>query len=120
MERPKKSPGESHRRKAPRRTTKQGHLFRPSIQALFEQYHKEHPAVYELLVEGARKVISTGRAHYGIATLFEWARWHLEIERNEHDDYKLNNNFRSRYARMMMEQEPDLAGFFEIRELQSL
>lgn len=91
----------------------------PTIEEQFRKYHAEHPAVYALLVRAARQVLRTGRAHYGIATLFEWARWHMEIERDEHDDFKLNNNYRSRYARLMMEQEPDLADFFEIRELKA-
>ena len=36
---------------------------------------------------------------------------------DEHSGFKLNNNYRSRYARLIMEQEADLEGVFQIREL---
>jgi hypothetical protein len=35
------------------------------------------------------------------------------------DDFKLNNDFTSRYARLLMQSEPELDGFFEVRELRS-
>jgi hypothetical protein len=35
------------------------------------------------------------------------------------DDFKLNNNYHSRYARLIMEREPGLDGFFETRGLRS-
>jgi hypothetical protein len=30
-------------------------------------------------------------------------------------DFKLNNNYRAHYARLIMHQEPDLDGIFELR-----
>ena len=30
-------------------------------------------------------------------------------------EFKLNNNYRSFYSRLLMEQEPELAGYFETR-----
>jgi hypothetical protein len=32
------------------------------------------------------------------------------------DRWKLNNNYTAHYARLVMNQEPDLAGFFETRQ----
>lgn len=87
-----------------------------SIQARFERFHADHPEVYALLVRFTREAKDMGRrAHYGVAAVFERARWHAEIEKTE--EFKLNNNYRSRYARLIMEQEPDLDGFFSLREL---
>ena len=34
-------------------------------------------------------------------------------------EFKLNNDFTSRYARLIMQQEPDLEDFFEVRVLRS-
>jgi hypothetical protein len=34
-------------------------------------------------------------------------------------EWKLNNNYRSRFARLIMDNEPDLAGVFETRELKA-
>lgn len=56
----------------------------------------------------------------GIAMLWERMRWELTVETDSvdlGDDFKLNNNYRSRYARLIMNNEPDLAGFFDIRRL---
>ena len=90
-----------------------------SIQARFEAFHHANPQVYELLVRFARDARRTGRQHYGIAAIFERVRWHVYIETRSNDDFKLNNDFRSRYARLIMEKEPDLIDFFELRELKA-
>jgi len=47
-------------------------------------------------------------------------RWHMEIETRSDDGFKINNDFSSRYARRIMEQEPDLKGFFVTRRLEVL
>jgi hypothetical protein len=89
-----------------------------TIQQRFERFHRDNPTVYVSLVAYARRAKSRGFSHYGIDTLFEILRWHTTIETTD-TEFKLNNNFRSRYARLIMEREPDLADFFELRELKS-
>lgn len=32
------------------------------------------------------------------------------------DKYKLNNNYTRHYSRLLMSREPELEGFFEVRE----
>lgn len=88
------------------------------IQAAFEAFHEENPQVYQLLVGLAREGVQAGRNRLGIGNLFEVLRWKMNL-RTTGDDFKLNNNFRSRYARMIMAQEPDLADVFETRKLES-
>ena len=34
-------------------------------------------------------------------------------------DYKLNDHYRSRYVRLIIEKHPELEGFFELRELKA-
>lgn len=81
----------------------------------FLEYHRTHPEVYQLLVRFAREAKLKGRRkRYGIAAIFERARWHAQIEKAD-GEWKLNNNFRSYYARLIEQQEPDLKGFFEVR-----
>ncbi|HEY5316508.1 MAG TPA: hypothetical protein VIJ20_00910 [Solirubrobacteraceae bacterium] len=46
--------------------------------------------------------------------LFEVLRFETGLK-TEGDPFKLNNDYRAPYARMMMEREPDLAGLFETR-----
>ena len=91
------------------------------IERDFRKFHAENPHVYELLCVKAREAKAAGHARYGIKSIFERVRWHYQIElRHLEEPFKLNNNYTSRYARLIMAQEPDLAGFFEIRELVAL
>lgn len=85
-----------------------------ALQAQFETFHAENPKVYKKLVELARLVKRRGFEHYSIKSLFEQVRWHFNIETND-VDFKLNNNYHSRYARLIMAQEKDLVDFFELR-----
>lgn len=87
----------------------------------FWRFHEQHPLVYQLLVRFAREWKRAGHRRCGIKMLWERVRWEVGIEGlpDSSDDWKLNNNYHSRYARLMMRQEPDLAGFFETRELRS-
>jgi hypothetical protein len=80
----------------------------------FEQFHRDNPHVYRVLVQLAREwVRRTGRRKVGIAALFERARWELSIQSSETP--KLNNDYRAYYARLIMRDEPDLADLFELR-----
>jgi len=106
-------------RKPPQSVGQGAFDFEPdaSIQQKFEAFHRENPRVYELLVKFSRQVKATGREHYSINAVFERIRWHVFIETKADDQFKLNNIYRSRYARMLMEKEPDLRDFFDTREL---
>lgn len=86
------------------------------IELEFKQFHAEHPEVYVQLVKLARAWQANGSAKLGIATLFEVLRWNSHINTNKDGGYKLNNNYRALYARLIMQKEPDLAGLFELRE----
>jgi hypothetical protein len=86
------------------------------IELEFKEFHLEHPEVYNELVKLARTWQSNGSDKLGIATLFEVLRWNSHLNPQRDGGYKLNNNYRALYARLIMEQEPDLNGLFEIRE----
>lgn len=75
-------------------------------------------AVYAMVRRLALVMRRRGYAHYGIGALWETARYRLDLGRPG-DPYRLNNNWRSRMARELMRREPDLAGFFELRELKA-
>lgn len=93
---------------------------KPTIQERFDEFHRENPNVYRLLVNYSRAAIQAGRKTLGIKAVWERMRWHVYIElKQKEEGFKLNDHFTSRYARLIMEQEPDLADFFEIRRLRS-
>lgn len=91
-----------------------------SLQARFEEFHKANPLVYELLVRFARQLKATGREHCGIKLVWERMRWEIAMTTRDPEGFKLNNNYHSRYARLVMAQEPDLAEFFHTRQLTAL
>lgn len=92
-------------------------IFREDrIEREFKDFNQEHPEVYAQLVKLARTWQANGTAKLGIATLFEVLRWNSHLNPNHHGGYKLNNNYRALYARLIMDQEPDLKGIFELRE----
>lgn len=68
----------------------------------------------------AKALVDRGFTHYGIAALFEAARFDRDLDVGpDVEGWKLNNNHRSRLARDLMAKYPELAGFFETRELHS-
>ena len=90
-----------------------------SIEAAFWNFHHNHPEVYAGLVRLTFRAVDAGRERVGIGMLFEVLRWEWVVQGlpDESEEFKLNNNYRSRYARMIMESEPGLEGVFEIRRL---
>ena len=88
---------------------------RDLIQESFEQFHAEHPEIYILLVALCRDVKRRGINRYSIKAVWERARWHYIVDKGNRD-FALNNNFTAPYARLIMQQESDLQGFFETRE----
>lgn len=93
-------------------------LFDPTIDAQFAAFHRDNPAVYATLVRLAREARVAGKSKVGIKALWERMRWDLWLATHG-DDFKLNNNLTSRYARLIAAQEPDLAGMFETRKLRA-
>ena len=98
--------------------TTRGVLQAQTIDHKFREYHERHPEVYQHLVLFARRVKARGHERYSISALFERVRWHLDIEKGD-EPFKIDNIYRSRYARLIMEREPDLKDFFELRELRA-
>lgn len=89
--------------------------FNWAEETAFDRFHAENPHVYEVLVRLAREWVARFGSHkLGIATLYERARWEISLATNT-PDYRLNNNFRAYYARLIMLSEPDLAGLFDLR-----
>lgn len=89
--------------------------FGDTLPERFEAFHAENPRVYTTLVRLAREWKQhTGRHKLGIATLYERARWDIALATKD-PSYKLNNDYRAFYARLIMQHEPDLAGMFDLR-----
>lgn len=89
-----------------------------SIQGRFERFHRDNPQVFTELVRRAKALHERGWNNIGIALLWESMRYDAMLTTDPSEDtYKLSNDYRSRYARLIMETEPELEGFFTVRSL---
>lgn len=90
-----------------------------SIQARFEVFHQRNPWVYWKLVDLAEDFIRRGYQRCGIKMLFEVVRYSWMTTYDPSSDFKLNNNYHSRYVRRIVEEHIELRALFELRELKA-
>lgn len=80
----------------------------------FAEFHAANPHVYEALRDMALKAKRAGIQRGGVKAMCEALRWSSIATRGE--DWKINNDFTAFYARLLEKNNPDLRGFFEMRE----
>ena len=93
-------------------------LLADPLDVRFAEYHQANPHIYDAIVDLCREWKAAGHDRIGIGMVFEILRWQHGM-RATGDDFSVNNTMRSRYARLVMANEPDLVGFFETRSLKS-
>lgn len=84
-----------------------------TLEQKFAAFHQANPHVYTNLRRLALDAKRRGR-QVGIKMLYEVLRWQYAMQTSG-DDFKLNNSYTSFYARLLMEHEPELIGYFETR-----
>jgi len=83
----------------------------------FDRFHANNPHVYKNLVNLARKFRDRRPdAVVGIGMLYEVLRWNYYMTTESEEEYKLSNDFRAAYSRLIMRQEPDLEGIFKCKK----
>jgi len=82
----------------------------------FLAFHEANPKVYQRLYELSMQMKARGHKKIGIAMLFERMRWEWYEKTTDVSGYKLNNNHKAYYARLLMES-PELVGFFDVRSI---
>jgi hypothetical protein len=97
------------------------HMVQPeqagTIQESFERFHALNPWVFTSLEALTQQYLTHGHKRIGIGMLFEVLRWQYGVTMG--DDFKLNNNYRSRYVRLLIEQHPEWEQAFSTRELRT-
>ena len=91
---------------------------RKTIEESFQAFHAANPKVYERIVGMTFELFHRGFTRCGIEMIFSQLRWMYYLQ-TKGDNYKLNNNYRALYARKVMQDYPELDGFFRIRERRS-
>ena len=88
-----------------------------SISSLYDQFlwfHEANPEILIILEKISLDLVQQGWDKGSINLIFERVRWLYAIQ-TRGDKYKLNNNHRAFYARLLMMVNPGLDGFFSIR-----
>ncbi len=93
---------------------------RLTIQERFERFHHLNPWVFEALERLAADWVARGRVRGAIGMLWEVLRWHhARATADRPGEYKLNDHYRSRYARLLLGRHPEWGEFFELRKLRA-
>lgn len=85
-----------------------------SIEDRAEAFHRTNPHVFQALRDLSLGIKRRGRTKWSINGAFEVLRWSVAMQTSG-DDFKLNNNYRAYYARLLMTMCPELDGFFDTR-----
>ena len=93
--------------------------FVGEIQQRFEKFDKKNPKVYELFKKFSLKLASRGHTRVGSKLIIERIRWEAMTSTVSEDEFKINNNYTSRYARKFVKDFPQHWNLFELRGLKS-
>lgn len=91
-----------------------------SIQDRFERFHAENPHIYKRLEEMATAWLKHGHSRCSIHMLWETLRWQAGsgfFTRDE--EYRLNDHYPARYARLLVENHPEWESVFNLRALRA-
>lgn len=89
-----------------------------SLESRFHIFHRENPRVFRALALLALRWCRKSSKPCSIAMLFEIIRYQSEMKTTG-DVFKLNNSYRSRYARLLEQTYPQVNGRFVTRQLTS-
>ncbi|WP_316521101.1 hypothetical protein [Kitasatospora brasiliensis] len=91
-----------------------------TIQERFEQFHGANPWVLTELERLTAECIEARFATISLGMLFELVRYSYgRATLGSDGDFRLNNDFRSRYARLLIELHPEWAPRIEVRALRT-
>jgi len=84
------------------------------IQSRFEKFHRANPHVYTAIETLALGMKSRQWPKASISLIYERLRW-IHAIRTKGGKYRLSNDYRAYYARLVMARNPKLRGFFGLR-----
>ena len=79
----------------------------------FNEYHKNHPEIYDLFVKFTN-MATQRKKYYSAKAIFHRIRWETMI--SGEGDYKIDDGWISHYARKFMDDFPQHSGFFQTRD----
>jgi hypothetical protein len=85
------------------------------LERRFVEFHRANPKVYAALEAKCLALFEQGRTRIGVAELVEDLRYDQSLK-TAGDQFKINNSFRSFYARLLIYHHSKLASVIGIRE----
>lgn len=87
----------------------------PRLPRQFREYDMANPQIYELFKRFSLEAIKAGRRKLSASLITERIRWEVFVVVDTDDEFKINNNWRSFYARKFMNEFPEYDGVFATR-----
>ena len=82
----------------------------------FHRFHKRHPEVLDFLVIEIQLRIDHGFSAFSYHSLWQYARWKLEMEKGPGDTFLMNDHAAPFYARAITILHPEFNGRCEFRK----
>lgn len=90
-----------------------------TISERFEEFHRLNGWVYTALETLAADWLAHGHRKVGVKALFEVIRWQFGRTTTGDQGFRMNNDFTSRYARLLIERNPEWENAIETRSLRA-
>ncbi len=84
--------------------------------AKFVAYHKTHKWIWGEFERVALELIAEGERHWSADAVLHVVRFQCRKDKKAGEEFKVNNNASSGFARAFERKYPQHVGFFEIRE----
>ena len=97
-------------------TAPANHARGATLEEQFAAFHAANPHGYRALRRKALDLVRRGRRRIAIKMLIEVLRYEHDMTTvDAHSEFKINNSYAPFFARLLMDNEPELDGAFEIR-----
>ncbi|MGC2476643.1 MAG: hypothetical protein WA485_20075 [Candidatus Sulfotelmatobacter sp.] len=87
----------------------------PTLRA-FHRFHRKHPEVFDFLAQEIQLRIEHGFSAFSYHSLWQYARWKLEMEKGPGDTFLMNDHAAPFYARAITILHPEFNGRAEFRK----
>jgi hypothetical protein len=82
----------------------------------FHALHQAHPEILDFLVLEIRRRLDHGLPAFSYQSLWQYARWQLELEKGPTDNFLMNDHAAPFYARAITILHPEFNGRAEFRK----
>lgn len=91
-----------------------------TIDERFHDFHRRNAWVYTALETMTAELVASGQRRGGMKMLVEVLRWrYFRQTFDTSSPFRLNNDYTSRYARLLLAAHPEWDRVFETRELRA-